>query len=256
MTYAGLLLAARSRVELLADSVSSRADPVRLPRSNGSHRMAGYCICSLDAGVFEQLTTAPTREQCLVLADDLLDGLEEALGEYKGGLAADRGKWPMDREALAQSIQQRLAAPDWYADLTYGDAVIWESVVNALSGSPGEQFGIDFRNENDGMLYWDAAEMAAEHGAPMMAEPAFGNSGFRNGKPQTDLESLYTIYRPAEVQKLLAQLERARPFFEAMDDDDEDDPLPEAYEQFFDGLLEPVRKIAEEGRVMWVQTDT
>jgi hypothetical protein len=36
--------------------------------------MAGYTICSLDAGVFEQLTTAPTTEQCLALADFVRDG--------------------------------------------------------------------------------------------------------------------------------------------------------------------------------------
>ena len=187
----------------------------------------------------------------------LLDGLEDALTEYQDELAADPTKWPTDRSALATAIQRRLASPDWYADLTYGDAVIWDNyVLSALERDPGEQFGIDFQNENDGMLYWDAAQMAAEHGAPMMAEPKFGGNGFRcSGKSRSDLEFAYTIYLPADVQKLLAQLEQAEPHFAALHEDD-DEPESEEHEQFFEGLLEPVRRIADAGRVMWVQTDT
>jgi hypothetical protein len=218
--------------------------------------MAGYFIHSLNAEVFQQLVTAPTIQQCLVLADGLLEGLEDALGEYGDDLAADPNKWPTDREALAKSIQNRLASPDWYADFSFGDAVIWGSVLGALQDEPGEQFGIGFQNENDGMLYWDAAEMAAEHGATMMAEEKFGRGGFRNnGKSGTDLELMDTFYLPGEVQKLLSQLEKVRPHFDALRGED-DEPDPEEYEQFFQGLLEPVRKIADQGRVMWVQIDT
>src|SRR5262245_41744510 len=216
--------------------------------------MGGYCIYSVDASVFQQLTTAPMIEQCRVLADEMLEVLEDAPREYKGG-SVDPNKWPTDREALTKLLQMRLASPDWYADLTYGDAVIWDSVVSALMYDEGEQTGISCQCENDGMLYWDAAEMAAEHGAPMMAERNFGGGGFRcSGKARTDLELMYTIYLPAEVQKLLAQLEKARPHFEAMVNDDDDERVPEEYEEFFDGLLKPVRKIADAGRVMWVRT--
>ncbi|MEX2113003.1 MAG: hypothetical protein WD845_07440 [Pirellulales bacterium] len=220
--------------------------------------MAGYVICSLDAKTFEQLTTAPTMEQCMALAENVLDGLDEVLGEYSDELAADHAKWPLDRVALAKSIERRLASPDWYADLTYGDAVIWcNQVLGSLQGEVGEQFGIDFRNDNDGILYWDAAAMAAEQGATMMAEPQFGGSGFRNSRRSwSELELNYAFYPPADVQKLLAQLEGVRPHFEAPCDEDEDEEWSDEQEQFFEGLLEPVRKIAEEGRVMWVQTDT
>lgn len=220
--------------------------------------MAGYFIYSLNTKTFEQLTTSPTIEQCLALADNVLDGLDEVLDEYSDELAADHAKWPLDRVALAESIKRRLASPDWYADLTYGDAVIWcNQVLGSLQGEVGEQFGIDFRSENDGMLYWDAAEMAAGQGATMMAEPQFGGSGFRNSrKSWSELELNYAFYLPADVQKLLGQLEKARPYFDAMYNEDDDEPESEEHEQFFEGLLEPVRKIAEQGRVMWVETDT
>lgn len=216
--------------------------------------MAGYNICSLDAQVFRQLTTAPTMEQCLLLADAVLDGLDEAIDEYGDDFAADPDKWPMDREELAKSIQRRLGSADWYADLTFGDACIWDrNVLGALMGEVGLQMGVDFQCENDCFLYWDAAELAAKHGATMMAEPMFGNSGFRySGKSQTELELSYAVCLPAEVRDLQGQLEKAAAYFEALPDEEDDGNRA----QFFEGLLEPVRRIAEAGRVMWVQTDT
>lgn len=194
--------------------------------------MAGYNICSLDADVFEKLTTSPTREQSLILADAVLDGLDVELREFSGENEADPKKWPTDRELLAASIQIRLGSADWYADFTIGDASIWDNcLLRALMDEPGEQLGIDFRMENDGFLYWDVAEAAAQHGAPMMAEPKFGNSGFRySGKSRTELELLYTIHLPADVQKLLHQLETAVPYFETLPDDEDGDRM-----QFFEG---------------------
>jgi hypothetical protein len=86
-----------------------------------------------------------------------------------------------------------------------------------------------------------------------MAEPAFGNGGFRySGKSKSEVELVYSIYLPPQVQQLLAQLEAAAPHFESLPDDVEDGDRA----QFFRGLLAPVRTLAAEGRVMWVQTDT
>jgi hypothetical protein len=214
--------------------------------------MAGYFIYSLDSDVFRKLTTAPTKEQALVLADSIIDDLADLLDEYGDGDAADPAKWPLDREALAESIRKRLASRDWYADLTMGDAAIWDNLLYNLSDEAGETIGIDFQCENDGFLYWDAAEIAAEHGAPMMAEPKFGNSGFRHsGKSRGDIQLMYTFYLPAQTEKLLRQLEKAVPHFETLPDEEDGDR-----DQFFQGLLEPVRRIVAAGRVMWVQTDT
>jgi hypothetical protein len=86
----------------------------------------------------------------------------------------------------------------------------------------------------------------------MMAEPIFGNKGFRySGKSRTELDLHYSIHLPKEVQQLREQLEKVAPFFESMEDEDS-----ENREQFFDGLLEPVQNISDSGRVLWVQTDT
>jgi hypothetical protein len=214
--------------------------------------MAGYYIYSLDADVFEQLTTSPTTEQALVLAETIVEELEYLLDEYADEDAADPKKWPRKRPALAESIRKRLASPDWYADMTHGDAVIWEQILRQLDDVPGEQLEIDFRCENDGFLYWDAANLAAKNGASMMAEPKFGNRGFRySGKSRGDLELMYTLYLPQQVQLLLQQLEKVVPFFKTQSEEKEGNR-----DQFFRGLLEPVRKISAKGRVMWVQTDT
>lgn len=216
--------------------------------------MAGYFIQSLDAAVFEQLVTAPTPAQCRALADAVIDDLEELLDEYDGEDAADPAKWPRNRGALAKAIGARLAAPDWYADLTLGDTVIWDNgVIGSLDSEAGEAIGIDFRCEQpaDAFLYWHAAKRAAAHGAPMMAEPAFGNAGFRySGKSKGDIDLLYTLYQPPRVRALLAQLEAAAPHFAALPAD-----AGGERDQFERGLLAPVRAIAAAGRVMWVQTD-
>jgi len=86
----------------------------------------------------------------------------------------------------------------------------------------------------------------------MMAEQRFGNSGFRySGKSRGDIELMYTFYLPAQTQRLLKQLEKAVAYFETLPDEKDGDR-----DQFFQGLLEPVRRIVAAVRVMWVQTDT
>jgi hypothetical protein len=151
-------------------------------------------------------------------------------------------------------IQRRLAAPDWYSDLSLDSAHLWDNVILALDDEPGEAIGIDFQCENDGYLYWDAAEIAARQGAPMMAEPKFGGSAFRYfGKPSSRYEvyPMYSLYTPEQTQKLLAELESVGPHFMTL-------PKGEGSErdQFFEGLLGPVQQIVANGRVLWVQTDT
>lgn len=82
--------------------------------------MAGYLLYSLDTDVFTQLTTSPTREQGLILAD------HHCQHEGRSSL------WPADREALADVIVKRLAQPDWYSDLSFEDADMWDNVLNSL----------------------------------------------------------------------------------------------------------------------------
>jgi hypothetical protein len=188
--------------------------------------MAGYFIYSLDGEKFQQLVTNPSPEQGLILADALLQNLDDILSEIDEDDedAADLKKWPADRDKLAASIIIRLAKPDWYSDLTMGDAAVLDSIVHSLTDEPGQQIGIDFRAENDGFLYWDAAGIAYKKGAKMMREPLFGNYGFRySGKAKSDLDLMYTLYLPAQVQQLLKQLESVRPHFETLPDEPDGD---------------------------------
>ena len=162
--------------------------------------------------------------------------------------------WPRERAALADLIIRRLAQPDWYSDLSYEDACFWDDVVRALQDEPGERMGIDVQFSDYESIYWDCAEIAAEQGATMMAEPAFGSSGFRFfGKPKIRYGNypMYSLFLPGQAAQLLAQLERVEPHFRSL-------PGGEGtpHEQFFEGLLPAVRGAVESGRVLWVQTDT
>ena len=215
--------------------------------------MAGYYLYTLDNMVFTQLTTSPTKKQGQVLADFLLEELEDLLEESDDG--AEASIWPLDRNALAELIVKRLALPDWYSDLSYDDATIWDSVIHSLSDEPGEAIRIGFQCSDYENIYWDCAEIAEEQGATMMAEPRFGSSGYRYfGKPTDDFANypLYSFFMPDQTQELLAQLDRVEPYFAELSDDSEGSPR----EQFFEGLLPTVKYAVEKNRILWVQTDT
>lgn len=214
--------------------------------------MAGYFINSLDPAAFHHLTTAATLSHGLLLADVVLDQLDELMDEYGDEDAATARLWPRDRHALARAIQKRLVAPAWYADFTLGDGTIWDGLLHEMITELDHHLGLDVRAENDGYLYWDAAERAAGLGAALMAEPRFGNYGFRYaGRSRGELELLYTVHLPDVTRTLLRQLEQVAPAFEALPDEEDGEKA-----QFVQGLLDPVRRIVAEGRVMWVQTDT
>lgn len=208
--------------------------------------MAGYYLYTIDNEVFSQLTTSPTRKQGLLLADHLLECFDD--DDERSEM------WPEDREALARLIIARLAQPDWYSDLSYEDANFWDNVVFALQEEPGQRIGIDFECSDYESIYWDCAEIAAEQGATMMAEPTFGSSGFRYfGKPANDYANypIYSLFTPEQTRQLLAQLEGVEAYFRSLAGG-EGSPR----EQFFEGLLPTVRSAVDRGRVLWVQTDT
>ena len=208
--------------------------------------MAGYFLYTLDNDVFSQLTTSPTREQGLVFADYLRQCFDEE--EERSAM------WPEDREDLSDLIVKRLARADWYSDLSYADANVWDHVVHALRGEPGERIGIDFRCSDYESIYWDCAEAAAEAGATMMAEPTFGSSGFRYfGRPTSRYANypMYSLFPPDQARQLLTQLEHVEPRFRSLPGGE-----GSVHEQFFEGLLPTVRDAVANGRVLWVQTDT
>lgn len=214
--------------------------------------MAGYFIYNIDADAFTKLTTSPTKEHGLILADFLLEELEDYLEDFDN--EGDAELWPREREPLADFIVKRLAMPDWYSDLSMDNANMWDNVLHALQDEPGDELGLDFQCSDYESIYWDCAKIAAAQGASMMAEPVFGGSGFRySGKPSSEYSvyPTYSFFLPAQVKQLLSQLKAIEPHFASL-------PSGEGApnEQFFEGLLPSVTQAADGGRVLWVQTDT
>lgn len=205
--------------------------------------MAGYFMYSFDADAFEQLTTRPTEEQALFLATNVIEGIEES--DY----------WPQDIPALATAIRTHLAKPDWYAGLSEEDAEIWDSVVFTFVGESGSELGLDFQCSDYESIYWDCAEEVVAQGGTMFREPVFGNSGFRfHDKLDHDYGyfRIYSIYTPEQVKKLLHQLQQVEPHFASLTDREEGS----VYDQFFEGLLPTIKEVADNKRVLFIQTDT
>ncbi len=207
--------------------------------------MAGYFLYTFDGDVFRQLTTSPTDGQAAILARYIVERVGEADG------------WPADLGDLTAAIRKRLAAADWYAGLSDDDARLWDDIVFSLCREPGEAIGIDFRCSDYESIYWDCAEEAASQGADLMSEPRFGASGYRFfGEPSHDYgyHRAYSIFDPEGVRALLRQLLAGEPHFAEFPEDEDDEGS--LREQFFQGLLPVVRFAAENGRTLFVQTDT
>lgn len=205
--------------------------------------MAGYFLYTLDGAVFSQLTTSPTDQQAQVFARYVLNRVRKS------------NTWPKDLDALAVAIKTRLAMPNWYSDLSTSDAQVWDDVVFSLCDEPGEEIGIGFQCSDYESIYWDCAEEAAAQGVEMMQEPTFGSSGYRFfGDLAHDYgyHRTYSIFDSDTVRKLLKQLNAIEPHFAALPDEGGGS----LHEQFFQGLLPPVKYAAESDRVLFVQTDT
>lgn len=227
------------------------------PRVPGDHRrylannpslveqlyMAGYFIYTLDGDAFSKLTTSPTDEQAMALARNIHD----RIGTSKA--------WPKDINALAAAIKARLTQNDWYGDLSPEDAEVWDDVVFSLCGDTGKEVGIGFECSDYESIYWDCAEEAAGNGAEMLQEPIFGSSGYRFAGPLAHdygYHRIYSIFRADDVQRLLSQLQSVESHFADLPDDGDGC----VREQFFEGLLPPVKYAAENNRCIFVQTDT
>jgi len=214
--------------------------------------MAGYFLYTIDNDAFTRLTTSPTKADGDALADFIVEELEDYLEDVDD--ESDAEMWPKDRNGLSALIIKRLAMPDWYSDLSCDNANMWDNVLFALQDEPGEEIGIDFQCSDYESIYWDCAEIAAKQGASMMAELAFGSSGFRYfGKPSSEYSNypMYSLFGLDKTKELLTQLDAVESHFASLADG-EGTPR----EQFFEGLLPPVRTAVENGRVLWVQTDT
>ncbi|MFH5804581.1 hypothetical protein [Alienimonas sp. DA493] len=213
--------------------------------------MAGYFIYSLDGEAFTQLVTEPTDAQATALAEHLA-------GEYADDLA--HAGWPTAVAPLAELIKTRLAAADWYGDLSDEQGQVWDAVVRSFTYEPGEACGLGFECTDYESIYWDCAEFAAANGAPLMDERTFGCSGFRcPPEKRSQLERYYHLMTPAETRTLHEQLKAVEPHAKALpgydpEGLDEDDEAVAT--QFFLGLFGPVADMVARGRSLFVQLDT
>ena len=143
---------------------------------------------------------------------------------------------------------------DWYSDLSYANAAVWDEIIFSLQDEPGKAIGLDFKCYDYESIYWDCAEIATAQGATLMAEPSFGSSGFRYfGKPTSEYSNypMYSLFSADQARELLTQLQAVESHFASLP---EGEGSPR--EQFFEGLLPPVKDVVANGRVLWVQTDT
>ncbi|MEQ8210229.1 MAG: hypothetical protein RH917_10390 [Lacipirellulaceae bacterium] len=213
--------------------------------------MAGYFLSTLDRAKFEQLITNPSDEQATLLAEAFLEELEDFLEDVEE--ESDRELWPTDEEGLAAFIKKRLAMPDWYSDLSLDNALVWDRLHDLFFDEPGEEIGLDPQMSDYESIYWDCAEIAAAQGASLMAEPKFGNSGFRyHGKPSDGgVYPMYSVFAGEELSELATQVKSVESHFATLEEG-EDTPR----EMFFECLLPMVTGAVENDRVLWVQTDT
>jgi hypothetical protein len=217
--------------------------------------MAGYVIYSLDWGKFSAMVERPTERQLLALAKRVADELEEMDGEFDDGDPVL--EWPTDAKSLVPVVAERLALEDWYGDLSGPGKSVWEGAV--FEASRGR--GLGFRVDSDG-VYWDVIDIACRAlGRPRnpnmaVALAAFGSRPFRYYPParrrpsfDDDYDPMHSMHTPDEVRRMLEELRSVRPALEASGH-------AGALADYNDELLPAVERVAGEGRMLFVQTDT
>jgi hypothetical protein len=216
--------------------------------------MAGYVIYSLDWGKFSAMVERPTERQLLALARRVADELEEMDGEFDDGDPVL--EWPRDAKSLVPVVAARLALEDWYGDLSAAGKQVWEGAVFEASRSPG----LGFRVDSNG-VYWDVIDIACKAlGHPpnpnkAVALRAFGDRPFRyypparRGSSFDDYDPMHSMHPPDGVRRMLEELRSVRPAIEASGH-------AGALADYNDELLPAVERVAGEGRMLFVQTDT
>jgi hypothetical protein len=210
--------------------------------------MVSYYLYTYDDEVFTQLTTSPTKEQSDILADYIVEDLEDFIDDY---VEEGASIWPTDRDELSEFIRKRLAMQDWFSDLTDGNDEVWDEIVNSLLDEPGEKIGIDIQCDVSPIVD-ECAAIAVEQGVTMMRGERWGSSRFRDaGRPDGEYsDACYSIYTTEQCKELLAQLEKVEPYFESL-------PAGEGTpgEAFFESLYPEVQEAVEKGRGLWVAID-
>jgi hypothetical protein len=218
---------------------------------------AGYVIYSLDWNRFRDMVERPTPQQLKLLAKMLADEREGLEGEFDDDDPIL--EWPEDANSLIPIVTQRLALPDWYSDLSDVGKQLWEGAIFRAC-MDCEKLGLDFQVDSDG-VYWDVIEIAnqllraAPHPSGETALSAFGTRPFRYYPPTTrkgrsaEYDPMHSMHTPGEVHRMRIELRSIAEGMAAADDAD-------AREEYTNELMPALERIADEGRMLFIQVDT
>ncbi|HVA48161.1 MAG TPA: hypothetical protein VNH11_17480 [Pirellulales bacterium] len=233
--------------------------------------MAGYRIYSLGWDKFQNFVSNPTKKQLTAFAkrvsEQLAGGEDDDDDDY--GDDDEEGadpvrEWPTEPDALRKFVKERLARPDWYGDLSDGGKDAWSCAVCYFCEEEGPG-GVGFRVDHDG-IYWDLLELAwkmlkipGEEIHPDVALSAFGRRPYRYTPAATDgseededdydaWQPMHSMHTPDEVRKMLAELESIAPAVEGAKN-------KQAINDY-DALVPVLERLAEEGRMLFIQVDT
>lgn len=226
--------------------------------------MAGFIIYSLDWNKFKNFVSNPTDEQLLSFSTFLSDGLDQVNEDLDEDSEDDMvSDLPSDPEELRGVVKQRLARPDWYGDLSAPAQEAWSNAVYSFCSDTEE---VGFRVDHDG-VYWDVIELALRHlnASPNEISPGVALSEFgkrpyayhRATKKNEDDEDdswdmdwfdYHSMHTPDEVRQMVRELQAAAPAIEKSRD-------KQAINDY-DSLMPVLEQLVEEGRMLFVQTDT
>jgi hypothetical protein len=192
-----------------------------------------------------------------MFAELISDGLDEHDGEFEDGDAVH--DWPSEPVELCDLVEDRLARPDWYGDLSDVGKGIW---CNAVFGfcSRTDRDAVGFRVEHDG-IYWDVLELAHKllklplnRFSPDVALSAFGQRAYRYHPPTDvagdffDWRPMHSMHTPDEVRTMLEELRSIGPAIENATD--------KQAVRDYDSLISVLEKLDKQRRMLFVQVDT
>jgi len=215
--------------------------------------MAGYIIYSLDWGKFQNFVNNPTEKQLQAFGKRVSENMDGYDEEFEDEGPAP--EWPKEGQELQDLVTERLARPDWYGDLSDAGKDIWSQAVWGFCchTSPNS---VGFRADHDG-VYWDVIELAWQQLkvapnqiSPDVALSAFGTRPYRYRATKGDSawQPMHSMHTPDEVRKMLKELESTAPAIEASKN-------KQAMHDY-DALIQVLEKLAEEGRMLFIQVDT
>lgn len=219
--------------------------------------MAGYYISSLDWDKFQKFVNRPTKQQLLAFAELLAEQLDGDDSEREADDPIQ--EWPGDPAKLCSLVQERLARPDWYGDLSDAGKDAWSMALDYFCSQEGPR-GVGFRRDHDGIywtlldLAWKELHVASEQVVAEVAISAFGQRPYRYHPERTTKRDdcawfpMHSMHTPDEVRKMVEELQTVAPAIEASKN-------REAIHDY-DALVPVLERLGKKQRMLFVQIDT